>query len=50
MNIWDKLIYLQIKTHLALREFTCLPRGKLAKELLKGMDEEARKKYKQSEF
>lgn len=47
LNIFDKLMRLQIKTHVALRAYNRLPRGKLAKQLLKEADEETIENHKQ---
>ncbi|VDK30733.1 unnamed protein product [Anisakis simplex] len=45
--IWDRLLHLHIKLHAALRAYNQLPRGDLAKKLLKEADEETVKNYQQ---
>ncbi|VDL76835.1 unnamed protein product [Nippostrongylus brasiliensis] len=44
---WEQLLYVKIKLQSALRLFNQLPRGQLAKDLLKEADEETKKHMKQ---
>uniref|UniRef100_F1L3J8 Protein AATF n=1 Tax=Ascaris suum TaxID=6253 RepID=F1L3J8_ASCSU len=45
--IWDRLMHLQIKLHAALRVYNQLPRGKLARQLLREADEKTVHDYRQ---
>ncbi|KIH59488.1 TRAUB domain protein [Ancylostoma duodenale] len=45
-EIWEQLLYVKIKLHAALTAFNQLPRGQLAKNLLKEADEETAKNLK----
>ncbi|WKX91359.1 hypothetical protein Q1695_009868 [Nippostrongylus brasiliensis] len=45
---WEQLLYVKIKLQSALRLFNQLPRGQLAKDLLKEADEETKKHMKQA--
>ncbi|KAK6015884.1 TRAUB domain protein, partial [Ostertagia ostertagi] len=42
---WEQLLYVKIKLQAALRAFNQLPRGQLAKDLLKEADEETKAKF-----
>uniref|UniRef100_A0A915C500 Protein AATF n=1 Tax=Parascaris univalens TaxID=6257 RepID=A0A915C500_PARUN len=44
--IWDQLMHLQIKLHAALRVYNQLPRGKLARQLLRDADEKTVHDYR----
>lgn len=48
MDIFEKLIHLQMKTHSALRVYNRLPRGTYAKKLLKLAGEDTIKQYKEA--
>ncbi|KAK6035652.1 hypothetical protein COOONC_26843, partial [Cooperia oncophora] len=43
---WEQLLYVKIKLQAALRAFNQLPRGQLAKDLLKEADEETKANMK----
>ncbi|VDN60512.1 unnamed protein product [Dracunculus medinensis] len=47
LNLYDRLMHLQIKLHAALRVFNQLPRGMLAISLLRSVDRETKRKYLQ---
>ncbi|CAJ0592831.1 unnamed protein product [Cylicocyclus nassatus] len=48
-EIWEQLLYVKIKLHAALTAFNQLPRGQLAKDLLKEADEETANNLKQAQ-
>ncbi|KAK6728786.1 hypothetical protein RB195_006061 [Necator americanus] len=48
-EIWEQLLYVKIKLHAALTAFNQLPRGQLAKDLMKEADEETSKNLKLSQ-
>ncbi|EYC18103.1 hypothetical protein Y032_0028g1679 [Ancylostoma ceylanicum] len=45
-EIWEQLLYVKIKLHAALTAFNQLPRGQLAKNLIKEADEETARNLK----
>ncbi|KAJ1358670.1 hypothetical protein KIN20_017154 [Parelaphostrongylus tenuis] len=47
-RIWEQLLYLKIKVHAALRAFNQLPRGQLAKNLIKEADDDVVSGLKQA--